>query len=124
MSTKVIDNIRVLTYKNKRLVLPTAKIQSKAIQWYHHCLQHLGENRLEETIVAVVYWKRMRQKIQKLVTDANWLNVKRESMGIVLQKWPRFTYWKHVCVDLIGPYRIKARNQSSIGFYVFGYAQS
>ena len=35
ISTKVIDDIRVLTYEKKLLVIPTAIIQSKVILWCH-----------------------------------------------------------------------------------------
>ena len=67
ISPNVIDDIRVLTYKKKCLVISTAEIQSKVIPCYHHGLQHPGENRLEETIVAVMSWTGMRIQIGNYV---------------------------------------------------------
>ena len=56
ISLKVISDTKVLVYKDKRLVIPTKNMQLKVVQWYHHYLQHPGENRLEETIVAIMWW--------------------------------------------------------------------
>ena len=60
ISLKVISETKVLVYKDKRLVIPTENMQSKVVQWYHHYLQHPGESRLEETIVAIMWWRGMR----------------------------------------------------------------
>ena len=53
LSSKVIDDIGAHPYEKKCLINPTAVMQTKVILWYHCYLQHLGENLLEETIVAV-----------------------------------------------------------------------
>ena len=45
----------VLVFNKKRLVIPTAEMKSLIIQRYHHYLQHPGDNRLEETMFAVIY---------------------------------------------------------------------
>ena len=57
----------VLVFNRKRLVIPTAEINSIILQWYRHYLQHPGENRLEETIVDVIYWPEMRYQILRNV---------------------------------------------------------
>ena len=51
----VIEDTTVLVYRKVRLVIPTDDMQNRVIQWYHHCLQHPGTARLEETIGAVMY---------------------------------------------------------------------
>ena len=41
---KVIDDTRVLVYDNYQLVIPGMDLQSQAVQWYHHYLQHPGHS--------------------------------------------------------------------------------
>ena len=67
ISLKVIDDTEILVYDHKRLVIPGAKMQSDIISWYHHYLQHPGENRLEETLTPIMYWPGMRYRIRKYV---------------------------------------------------------
>ena len=55
ISPKVVTSTTVLIFDKKRLVILTVEMQLQIIQWYHHYLQHPDENRLEETIVFVMY---------------------------------------------------------------------
>ena len=64
---KVIIDTKVLVYKDKHLVIPTKDMQSKIVRWYHHYLQHLGKNQLEETTVAIMWWRGMRPHIRNYV---------------------------------------------------------
>ena len=41
ISLKIIDDTKVLVYDNYRLVIPGTDLQSQAVQWYHHYLQHV-----------------------------------------------------------------------------------
>ena len=59
ISLKVVSDTKVLVYKDKCLVIPTENMKSKVVQWYHHYLQQLGENLLEETIVVIMWWRGM-----------------------------------------------------------------
>ena len=56
ISVKVFDDIEVLVYDGKRLLIH-APLQTRAVQWYHHYLQHPGKTRLFETMSSVMYWK-------------------------------------------------------------------
>ena len=67
MSLKVSSDTRLLVYKDKCLVIPTKKMQSKIVQWYHRYLQHPGENRLGKTIVAIMWGCGMRPHTRKHV---------------------------------------------------------
>ena len=42
------------------LVLPNP-LQSHAVMWYHHYLQHPGHIRLEEMMKSAIYWKGMKR---------------------------------------------------------------
>ena len=55
ISLEVGSNAKVLVYNNKCLVTPTKDMQLEIVLWYHYYLQHLGENQLEETIVAIMW---------------------------------------------------------------------
>ena len=50
----IIDETEVLVYKDSRLVVPKV-LRARAVQWYHHYLQHTGSLRLEETLATVMY---------------------------------------------------------------------
>ena len=67
ISLKLIDDTDVLVYQDTRLVIPGNAMQNRIITWYHHYLQHPGENRLEETLTAVIYWPGMRTQVRKYV---------------------------------------------------------
>ena len=59
---------RVLVYgPTNRIVIPTEYMQNKIVTWYHFYLLLPGANRLEETIVAVMWRPGMRPHITKHV---------------------------------------------------------
>ena len=51
---KVIDDVDILVYDNKRMCIPVS-LTDRVVQWYHHYIQHPGHTRLEETLKAVMY---------------------------------------------------------------------
>ena len=61
---KVYDETDVLVFDDKRLVIPSEKMQTNIVTWYHHYLQHPGETRLKETTKATMYWKGMLPTIR------------------------------------------------------------
>ena len=109
ISLKVISDTKVLVYKDKCLVIPTKNMQSKVVQWYHHYLQHPGENPLEETIVAIMWWRGMRLHIRKHVKTCERCQLgkrHKRKYGHLPPKIAQVVPWNQVCVDLIGPYMI------------------
>eukprot|EP00804_Cyclotella_cryptica_P018016 CCRYP_008297-RA/>CCRYP_008297-RA protein AED:0.37 eAED:0.73 QI:0/0/0/1/1/1/2/0/202 len=46
---QLVENVQVLC-KDGKLVIPQ-ELQQRAVQWYHHYLQHLGTTRLKELFV-------------------------------------------------------------------------
>ena len=44
--------------KNGKLIIPKT-LQTRAVAWYHHYLQHPGHTRLEETLRSAMYWKNL-----------------------------------------------------------------
>jgi hypothetical protein len=62
LELQLIENKSCICHKG-RLVIPKP-LQSCAVMWYHHYLQHPGHTRLKETKKAAIYWKGMRNTIQ------------------------------------------------------------
>ena len=118
ISLKVIDETELLLYKGTRLVIPTS-LQSEIVTWYHHYLTHPGHTRLEETIAASMYWRSLRSDVRKHVKKCHscQLGKKRKChYGRLPPKEAETTPWKSVCVDLIGPYTIKAKDDTVLDF--------
>ena len=115
----VIENTTVLVYRKVRLVIPTEEMQSRVIKWYHHYLQHPGTTRLEETIGAVMYWKDMRKHIQrhvKVCDICQRCKKHKRKYGHLPPKIATVVPWTQVCVDLVGPYTLKAKDGTIMDF--------
>jgi hypothetical protein len=61
LELQFIENESCICHKG-RIVTPKP-LQSCAVMWYHHYLQHPGHTCLEETMKAATYWKGMRNTI-------------------------------------------------------------
>ena len=118
ISLKVIDNIDVLLYDNKRLVIPTS-LQTNIVTWYHHYLQHPGHTRLEETIAAAMYWRSLRTDVRRHVKKSKSSQMgkrRKRKYGHLPAKIAETVPWRSVCVDLVGPYTIKAKDKTILDF--------
>jgi hypothetical protein len=117
LEIKLIENTTCVC-KDGRLVIPKP-LQVCAVKWYHHYLQHPGHTHLEETMNAAMYWKGMPTTIQSLTKSFRSCQInKRRS-----QKYGHFppktvitNPWKCLCVDLIGPYTLKGKDNLQIDF--------
>ncbi len=61
LELQLIENKSCICHKG-RLVIPKP-LQSRAVMWYHHYLQHPGHTRLKESMNAAIHWKGMRNTI-------------------------------------------------------------
>eukprot|EP00956_Cyclotella_meneghiniana_P010616 scaffold14771_cov79-Cyclotella_meneghiniana.AAC.1 len=64
---KLVEDITVYC-KDDKLVIPKT-LQRRAVEWYHHYLQHPGSTRLEETLRGSMYWKGMRRTVRAYVKN-------------------------------------------------------
>ena len=62
---QLVEDIEVLC-KDGKLVIPK-DLQHRAVEWYHHYLQHPGHTRLEETLCSAMYWKGMHNTVHSYV---------------------------------------------------------
>jgi len=116
-STQLVEDTKVLCRENK-LVIPK-KLQHRAVQWYHHYLQHPGHTRLEETLRATMHWKGMRNTVRAYVKKCRSCQVnKRRTLkyGKLPTKIVITQPWECLCVDLIGPYTLRGKDGSEIDF--------
>lgn len=118
MSLRVFDDIDVIVYNEKRLVIPKP-LQSKILQWYHHYLLHPGHTRLEETVAATMYWKSLRSDVRRHVKTCIRCQKgkkRKQKYGKLPAKIAETTPWRCVCVDLIGPYTLKGKDGTILDF--------
>ena len=114
----IIDETEVLVFEKSRLVIPSV-LRSRALQWYHHYLQHPGTSRLEETLIAVMYWPGLRADVKRLVKSCERCQKgkrRKQQYGHVPPKLSDQKPWRKVCVDLIGPYTIKGLDGTIMDF--------
>jgi hypothetical protein len=117
LEIKLIENTTCVC-KDGRLVIPKP-LQVRAVKWNHHYLQHPGHTHLEETVNAVMYWKGMCTTIRSLTKSYRSCQVnKRRSRryGHLPPKTDITNPWKCLCVDLIGPYTLKGKDNLQIDF--------
>ncbi len=87
LELQLIENESCICCKG-RLVIPKP-LQSCAVMWYHHYLQHPGHTHLEETMKAAIYWKGMRNTIQSKTKSCKTCQVNKnihKNMGICYLK--------------------------------------
>ena len=105
----------LICFKDK-IVVPKS-LQSRIVQWYHEYLGHPGINRTEETIAQHLYWPKMRNHITNSVSSCDSCQKnKRNSRkyGHLPEKEAEAQPWDKMCIDLIGPYTIRRKGQSSL----------
>jgi transposase InsO family protein len=105
----------LICYKNK-IVIPALQ-QKQIIDWYHHHLGHPGVNRTDETISQHLWWKGMRKQITTNVTTCAvcQLNKRRsKKFGHMPEKEAEAIPWDKMCIDLIGPYKIRRKGHKPL----------
>ena len=100
-----------LACHNDKIVIP-GLLQKHVIMWYHTTLCHPGINRTEETIGQHLWWPKMRSHITNYVQKCPLCQRnkrKQKKYGLIPPKNAEATPWDKLCVDLIGPYKIRRK---------------
>ena len=103
---------------DEKIFVPTP-LRRNVITWYHEYLCHPGETRTEETIRQHLWWPEMRPQIRKFVDTCEACQrgkKKRLKYGHLPPKEAEAVPWSHLCVDTIGPYRIRRKGQKDLEF--------
>jgi hypothetical protein len=114
----IVEDTRVLTDDRLRMVVPKS-LQKRAVQWYHHYLQHPGHTRLEETLRATMTFSGMRTLVRrhtKYCQSCQFNKRRKLKYGKLPEKRVIRTPWEALCVDLIGPYTLKGKDGTVIDF--------
>eukprot|EP00804_Cyclotella_cryptica_P026207 CCRYP_009788-RA/>CCRYP_009788-RA protein AED:0.40 eAED:0.54 QI:0/0/0/1/0/0/2/0/279 len=114
---QLVENVQVLC-KDGKLVI-RQELQQRAVQWYHHYLQHPGTTRLEETLLAAMYWKSLQRSVCTFVKNCHKCQVnkrRQRKYGKLSTKLVVSNPWEVLCVDLIGPYTLKGQDGTEIDF--------
>jgi hypothetical protein len=115
LEIKLIENTTCVC-KDGQLVI-SKPLQMRAVKWYHHYLRHPGHTHLKETMNATMYWKGMRTTILSLTKSCRSCQInKRRSCkyGHLPPKTVITNPWECLCVDLIGPYTPKGKDNLQI----------
>jgi hypothetical protein len=87
--------------------------------WYHHYLQHPGNDRLDGTMNAAIYWKGIQKTVRSITKSCKSCQVNKGhtlKYGHLPAKIVISTPWEALCADLIGPYTLKGKDGSAIDF--------
>ena len=105
--------IELICYKDKIVVAKS--LQKHVVDWYHNYLGHPGINRTEETIAQHLWWPNMRNHITTSVSTCLTCqkNKRRHNKkyGLLPPKVAEAVPWDKMCVDLIGPYKIRRKGK-------------
>jgi len=107
---------RSLVCYNDKIVVPR-NLQEHVVDWYHTVLCHPGINRTEESISQHLYWPKMRDQITNYVKacptcQKNKRKVKK--YGHLPPKEAEAIPWDKMCIDLIGPYKIRRKGKEPL----------
>ena len=100
---------RELIVREDKIVLPTS-LQKRCVKWYHEMLCHPGETRTEQTIRQHFYWKNIRGDVERICKSCPTCQLTKQKTikyGHLPPKAAEIDPWDTLCVDLIGPYKIK-----------------
>ena len=103
------------TYKDKIYV--PVKMQKRVVEWYHNRLLHPGHTRTEETISQHLWWPKLRDQVRSHVkTCPVCQKNKRKKLkyGHLPPKEAEASPWEKLCIDLIGPYKIRRKNHPEL----------
>ena len=91
--------------------------KKKTIDWYHQMLCHPGQKRMEETLGQHFWWPQMREQMRDMVRTCDICQrTKRKSLkhGLLTPKEVEAIPWGKICVDLIGPYKIRRKGNEDL----------
>lgn len=115
--TKMYDNERLITYRN-RIYVPKS-LQHETINWYHWMLRHPGKMKLEKTLQMHCFWPNMSLHILQYTRTCKQCQMYKKRYTnygkLPPKQLPLLQPWEEVAIDLIGPYKISAKQRQLDG---------
>mgnify|MGYP000560201289 CR=1 FL=1 len=87
-------------------------LQRRTIEWYHNQLCHPGATRTEETIRQHFTFPKLSEQVREFVSKCHICQVCKKThkkYGLLPAKAAEAEPWEKLCVDLVGPYTIPAK---------------
>jgi Integrase zinc binding domain len=109
---------RDLILRKGKIVIPKS-LQGSTVEWYHEYLCHPGENCMEQTIRQHFWWENMQDTVHDVCKG--WFTCQTtkkqaKKYGHLPKKTAEAEPWDVLCIDLIGPYKIKRKNKNLASF--------
>ncbi len=104
----------VLSCFKGKIIVPKEG-QLPLIQWYHEYLCHPGERRTVPSLQWHFWWPRLEEKVRnevKLCQVCQRTKRRNQKYGMIPIKEVESKHWNQLCVDLIGPYKIRRKNKT------------
>ena len=92
-------------------------MQKRVVEWYHNRLLHPGHTRTEETISQHLWWPKLREHVREHVKTCATCQKnkrKRANYGHLPPKEAEIIPWDRMCIDLIGPYKIRRKGKPEL----------
>lgn len=110
---------RQLLHFHGKIYVPS-NLRQRVLTWYHHYLCHPGGDRLANTIQRIATWNwittQSRTHCRKCPTCQKYKK-RNNKYGHVPPKDPEdLLPWDTLCVDLVGPYSLKAKVRQLDGY--------
>ena len=110
---------RHLIVKDEKIVIPQ-QLQTRVVQWYHDQLCHPGETRTENTIRQHFTWKNLSQHVKDICRKCPTCQRCKKShvkYGHLPEKQAEANPWERLCVDLVGPYKMKRQRGKDLSLW-------
>ena len=95
-------------YRDK--IYNPAALQQQVLRWYHEMLCHPGINRMKYTIAQHLTWPTLNKNVEEYVQSCHNCQVAkshRGNYGKLPSREANVRPWHTLCVDCIGPYKVK-----------------
>jgi hypothetical protein len=99
-----------------KIVIPKT-LQKRLVDWYHTQLCHPGQIRTYNTIKQHFTWSKLEETVKDTCKRCHTCQITKthqDKYGKLPMKTPESTPWDVLCVDLIGPYKIKQKNKENV----------
>lgn len=105
---KTVEGVE-LVHMNGKIYVPLS-LRERIISWYHQFLVHPGRTRMEATIRQNFTWPGLTPQVDnycKTCHECQLFKKQRKKYGHLPPKQAESSPWTTVCVDLIGPYKVR-----------------
>ena len=109
---KKIQNKSIIVDEHDRVLVPRP-LRKPIVAWYHQNLCHPGVDRTENTIRRTFHWKNIRDDVRDALVDCRVCKTfkkQTKKYGHLPAKIAEAQPWKKLCVDLVGPYKVRDAN--------------